>query len=92
MKVMQLLGLQGPWQHLGKCSGTQTASVAGVLAPSESFLEPLVAGDQKEGLFGQSFSVALPIHALRGIRCLGSFSIIWHVGQIEGSSDWGPTL
>ena len=24
-----------------------------------------------EGLFGQSFSVALPIQALRGHRCLG---------------------
>ena len=29
-----------------KCAGTQTASVAGVMALSESFFEPLIAGDQ----------------------------------------------
>ena len=30
---------------------------------------------RSEGLFGQSFSIALPIQALRGLPCLGSFSI-----------------
>ena len=30
-----------------KCAGTQTASVAGIMAVSESFFEALVAGDQK---------------------------------------------
>ena len=30
-----------------KCAGTRTASTAGVMALSESFFEPLVAGDQK---------------------------------------------
>ena len=33
-----------------KCAETQTASVAGVTALSESFFEPLVAGDQKASL------------------------------------------
>ena len=33
-----------------KCAGTQTASAAGVTALSESFLQPLVAGDQKASL------------------------------------------
>ena len=33
-----------------KCAGTQTASTAGVMALSESFFEPLVAGDQKASL------------------------------------------
>ena len=29
------------------------------------------------GLFGQSFSIALPIQALRRLPCLGSFSVVW---------------
>ena len=33
-----------------KCAGTGTASAAGVTALSESFFEPLVAGDQKASL------------------------------------------
>ena len=33
-----------------KCAGTQTASAAGVTALSESFFEPLVAGDQRASL------------------------------------------
>ena len=33
-----------------KCAGTQIASSAGVMALSESFFEPLVAGDQKDSL------------------------------------------
>ena len=30
-----------------KCAGTWTASATGVMAPSESFFEPLVTGNQK---------------------------------------------
>ena len=48
MKVVQLLGCGDPGG--AKCAGTQTASTAGVMALSESFLEPLVAGDQKASL------------------------------------------
>ena len=33
-----------------KCAGTRSASAAGVMALSESFFEPLVAGDQKASL------------------------------------------
>ena len=33
-----------------KCAGTQTASAARVMALSESFFKPLVAGDQKVSL------------------------------------------
>ena len=33
-----------------KCVGTQAASAAGVMALSESFVEPLFAGDQKASL------------------------------------------
>ena len=42
---MQLLGLEGCWWP--QCAGTQAASATGVMALSESFFEPLVAGDQK---------------------------------------------
>ena len=33
-----------------KCAGTRTASAAGVMALSESFLEPLAAGNEKVSL------------------------------------------
>ena len=33
-----------------KCAGTWTASATGFMALSESFFEPLVAGDQKASL------------------------------------------
>ena len=65
-----------------KHSGTQTASMAGLMALSESFFEPPVAGDQKAS--GQSFSVALPVQALTGLPWLGSFSVVGHVRHIEG--------
>ena len=65
-----------------KCAGTWTASLAGVMVLSESFFEPFVAGNQKAS--GQSLSVALPIHALRGLPCLGSFSVVRDVKHIEG--------
>ena len=48
MKAAQLLGLRGPWQ-CQVCRDT-TASAVGVMALSESFLEPLVVGDQKASL------------------------------------------
>ena len=59
-----------------------TASAVKVMTLSESFFEPLVAGDQK--VSGQSFSIALPIQELRGLPCLGSFSVSQHVRHIEG--------
>ena len=39
---------------------------------------------QSEGLFGRSFSVALPIQELRGLLCLGSFSVVQSIRHIEG--------
>ena len=48
VKAAQLLGLRGPWQ-CQVCRDT-TASAVGVMALSESFLEPLVVGDQKASL------------------------------------------
>ena len=37
------------------------------------------------GLFGRSFSIAPPGHALRGLPCLGSFSVVQQVRHIEGA-------
>ena len=62
--------------------GTWTASATGVMAPSESFFEPLVADNQKASL--ASFSIALPIRALRGLPSLGPFSVVHHIRHIEG--------
>ena len=42
-----------------------------------------------EGLFGLSFSIALPIQALKGPPCLGSFSVVPHIRHIEGLPGWG---
>ena len=36
-----------------------------------------------KGFFGQSFSIAPPIQALRGLPCLGSFSVVQHIRHIE---------
>ena len=73
-----------------KRAGTQTASDAGVMTLSESFLEPLVPGDQKAS--GQSSSMAPPVQALRGLPCLGSLSVVLQIRHIEGPPGWGPTL
>ena len=48
MNTVQLLGLQDPGG--AKCAGIWTASTAGVMALSESFFKPLIAGDQKASL------------------------------------------
>ena len=75
-----------------KCAGTQTASTPGVMALAESFLQALIAGDQKASL--ASFSIDLPIPALRGLPCLGSLSVVQLIRHIEGPPQpgWGPTV
>ena len=57
--------------------------MAGVMALSVSFFEPLVGGDQKVFLVRLS-PVAPPVQALIGLPCLGSFSIVQCVRHIEG--------
>ena len=47
---------------------------------------PASCSRRSEVLFGQSFSVAPPIQALRGLPCLRSFCVVLHVRHIEGSS------
>ena len=48
MKWSSCLGCGDPGGT--KAAGTQIASTTGVMALSESFFEPLVAGDQKASL------------------------------------------
>ena len=74
-----------------KCAGTWTASAVGVMALSESFFRASCSW-WSEGLFGQSFSVALPVQALRVLSCLGSFSVVWCSSTKRGHPGWGPTL
>ena len=74
-----------------KCARTQTASATGVMTLPESFFRAsLVAGDQKASLASLSL-VALPIQALRGLPCLGSFSVVPWVRNIQGTPGWGST-
>ena len=65
-----------------KCAGTRTASAAGVTVLS-GFLQASCSW-RSEGLFGQSFSVALPFQALRGFPCLRSFSLVQCLRHIDG--------
>ena len=44
---------------------------------------------RSEGLFGQSLSLALLIQVLRGLPCLGSFSVVRHIRHIEGPTRLG---
>ena len=82
MKVVQMLGLQGPSLAVPSVPRTQTASTAGVKALSVFFQAS--CSWQSEGLFGQFFSVAPPVQALRGLPCLGCFSVVWCIRYIEG--------
>jgi len=94
MKVVQLLGLWGPWLHQ-VCRDTDCL-------PHRSYGPIRVfswasCSWQSEGLFGQSFSLTPPIQAVRGLPCLGSFSVVRHVRHIEAPHPphppgWGPTL
>ena len=79
MKVVQLLGLRGPWQCKVDC-------------PSHSSYGPIrvsfgaSCNSGSEGLFGHSFFVAPPVQALKRLSCLESFSVVRGVRHIEGPS------
>ena len=74
------LACRGPGS--ARCAGTHTASTTGVMALSVSF--PASCSWRSEGLFGQSFSIALHLQALRGLPWLRSVSV-WHVRPIGGA-------
>ena len=83
MRVALQLGLQGPWQHR-VCKDTDSLCHRSY-GPIRIFFQASCSW-QSEGLFGQSFSVAPPIQALRGLLCLGSFSVVLGVRHREGPS------
>ena len=53
-----------------KCAGTRTASAPGIMALSESFVEPLVAGGKKASLASLS-PYLLPFRHLEGSLAWG---------------------
>ena len=89
VKVVQLLGLQGPWQRQ-VCRDMDCLHYRGY-GPVRVFFQASCSW-RSEGLYGQSFSVAPPIQALRRLPCLGSFSVFPHVRHIEGAPLAGVLL
>ena len=81
MRVAQLLGLQGLWQ----CQVFKDTDCLHPMGygPIRVFFRASCSW-QSEGLFGQSFSIALPIQALRGLPYLAPFSVVPQVRHIEG--------
>ena len=80
MKVVQQLNLQGPWcrqacRDMHCLCHRSYGLIRGFCQASCNW--------QVEGQFVQSFSIAPPIQALRGLPCLGSFSV-WRVRPIKG--------
>ena len=88
-EVSQLLGLWGPWQ----CQACRDMDCLRrrSYGPIRVFFRASCSR-QSEGLFDQSFSVTPPVQTLRGLPCLGSFSVVWRIRHIEGHPDWGPAL
>ena len=101
VKVVQLSGTLA-----AKCAETWMASTARVMALSMVFFQASCSW-WSEALFAQSFSVALPVQALRGLPCLGSFSVVRHTKgppwlgsysvdpgsrHLKCPPGWGPTL
>ena len=81
VKVVKLLGLWGPW-WCQVCRDTDC-----LLGRTYDLIRVFFWAScswPSEGLFGQSFSIAPPVHTLRGIPCLRSFSVVWRIRHIEG--------
>lgn len=81
MKMVQLLGLRGPW--LSQVCSDMDCLCLRSYGPIRVFFQ-VSCSWPSEALFGQSFSVALPVQELTGLSGLGSFSVVWHVRHIEG--------
>ena len=80
VKMSQLLGLWGPW----RCQVCRDMDClhSRSYGPIRVFFRASSSW-WSEGLFGHSFSVALTIQALRGLPCLGSFSIVQSIRHTE---------
>ena len=89
MKVSQLLLLQGPWWH--QLCRDRDCLCHRTFGPTRVFF--LVSCSwRSEGFFDLSFSMALPIQALRRLPCLGSLSFVWCIRHIVGPSLAGALL
>ena len=82
VKVAQLIGLWRPWQC--KVFRDMDFLCQRSYGPIRVFFRASCSW-QSEGLFGQSFSIALPAQALRGLPFLGSFSVVWCVRHVQGA-------
>ena len=82
MKVAHLLGLQGPW----RCQVCRDLDCLHCRSygPIRVFFSASYNW-RSAALFGLSFSTAPPVQALKGLPCLGSFSVVWCVRHTEGS-------
>ena len=89
VKVAQLLGLWGPWWSQ-VCRDTDCLHCRSY-GPIRVFFQASCSW-RSEGLFAQSFSIAVPIQALRGLPCLGSFSVVQVSGTWRGPPGWSPIL
>ena len=81
VKLAQLLGLRGPWRHQA-CRDMDCLHHRSY-GPIRVFFRASCSW-LSEGLFGQSFSAAPPIQAVRGFSCLGSFPAVQCIRNIEG--------
>ena len=87
VNVAQLLGMWGLWGH--QAFRNMDCLCHRSYGPIRVFFFFWVSCSwRSEGLFGQSS----PIQALKGLPCLGSFSVVRQVKHIEGLPGWGPTL
>ena len=82
MKLVQLLGLQRPWWC--QVCRDMDSSHSRSYGPVRLFFGASCSW-RSEGLFSQSFSIPLPVQALRRLPCLGSFSVVRHVRHTEGA-------
>ena len=107
MKIVQLLGLWGPWRC--QVCRNMDCLCCRSYGPIRVFFWASCSWGS-EHLFGQSFSLAPPIQALRGLPCLRSFSVVpyvrhiegppwlgsysvdWWVRHLKGHPGWGPAL
>ena len=82
LSVKEVLGMRGPWQ-CQVCRDTDCLRCSSY-GPIRVFFQASCSW-WSEGLFGQSFSLAAPIQALRGLPCLGYFSVVPRIRHIEGA-------
>ena len=82
VKVAQLLGLRGPCRH--QVRRDMDCLCHRIYGSIRVFFQ-VSCSWRSEGLFGHSFSVAPPVQVLKGLPCLGSFSVVWCIRHIAPS-------